>query len=323
MSENEDLGLGRIVVEEARGRFLTRDGVPTSRKYGLGSQRAEKFFLRTLNATWGVFFASLFGLMLLITGCFALAYLSLGASALQGVDALGLDDPFLRALSFSVAVFTTTGTGAMNAVGATANWLVVFESLLGPLTFIASGGLLIARMTRPRMQLQFTESAIVAPYENGRAVMFRMVNVQPSELSDVTVRINLIWFEQVDGKRERNVHQLELERDSVAMFNLHWTVVHPITAASPLAGATPATMQAAEAEFLVFVTAHESTFSTTVTSRTSYTWEEVRWDVKWASVFAGNTEGVIAIDVDRLDRTEQLPDGTTRTPAALETANAV
>jgi hypothetical protein len=40
--------------------------------------------------------------------------------------------------------------------------------------------------------------------------------------------------------------------------------------------------------------------------------------VKWASVFAFSADGVTAIDVERLDRTEQLADGATRTPAALE-----
>ena len=51
---------------------------------------------------------------------------------------------------------------------------------------VACGGLIIARLTRPRMELRFTESAITAPYEGGRAFMFRMVNTRPSDLSDVT-----------------------------------------------------------------------------------------------------------------------------------------
>jgi hypothetical protein len=67
------------------------------------------------------------------------------------------------------------------------------------------------------------------------------------------------------------------------------------------------------------VNAHEETFSTRVTARTSYFWDEFRWDVKFASVFASGPDGVVAIDVDRLDRTERLPEGTTSVPAALET----
>jgi len=316
--EASDLGFGRVLAQQARGRFLGRDGVPTSRKYGLGSQRVERFYLAALNAAWFPFLGWMIGAILLLNGFFALAYLSLGPAALHGVSALALDDPFLRALSFSVATFTTTGTGAMNAVGATANWLVIFESIVGPFVMIACGGLIIARLTRPRLEIRFTESAIIAPYEDGRAFMFRMVNTRPSDLSDVNVRINLIWFEDVDGVRQRNFRQLELERASVEMFTLHLTVVHPITAGSPLAGMTPESLAAAEAEFLIFVSAHEGTFSTSVRSRTSYLYKDLRWDVKWASVFTSSPDGVIAIDVDRLDRTEQLADGETRRPSPRE-----
>lgn len=321
--ESSDLGFGRFVSQQARGRFLSPDGTPTSHKYGIGAQRIERFYLSALNAGWVSFLLWMVGTLLLLNGFFALAYVSLGPDALHGVEALGIDDPFLRALSFSVEVFTTTGTGVMYAVGPTANWLVVFESLLGPLSLIGAGGLLVARLTRPRMQLRFSESAIIAPYENGRALMFRMVNVRPSELSDVRVRVNLSWYELEDGVRVRHFHRLELERKSVELFTLHWTVVHPITAQSPLAGLTPDQLRGSEAEFMVFVTAHESTFSTNVTARTSYVSEDIRWDVKWASIFTGSPDGIIAIDVDRLNQTEQLPENATRLPADIESQHLV
>jgi inward rectifier potassium channel len=168
------------------------------------------------------------------------------------------------------------------------------------------------------MRIGFSDSAVVAPYEGGRGLMFRIVNLQPGELSDVQVRLNLAWYEVIDGVRERNFHELALERNSVELFTLHWTVVHPITADSPLAGVTPESLADSQAEFLVFVTALEQTFSTRVSTRSSYLWDEVRWDVKFASIFANGPAGVIAIDVERLSRTERLPDGATRMPAALE-----
>jgi len=96
--------------------------------------------------------------------------------------------------------------------------------------------------------------------------------------------------------------------------------VHPITADSPLAGVTPERLADSQAEFLVFVSALEQTFSTRVSARSSYLWDEVRWDVKFASIFAGGPDGVMAIDVDRLSRTERLAEGATRAPAALEAA---
>ena len=150
--------------------------------------------------------------------------------------------------------------------------------------------------------------------------MFRFVNVQPAELSDVQVRVSLVLSEETDGKRERNFYPLALERNSVDLFTLHWTVVHPITADSPLRGATPESLRAGQAELLILINAHEETFSTRVTARASYWWDEIRWDVKFASVFATSTDGVVAIDVDRLDRLDRLEPGTTSVPSAAELA---
>jgi len=307
-----------VVAQAVRGRFLNRDGRPNSKKYGVGAQRAARLYLASLDATWTMFMSWMFGVLLLMNGCFALIYLSLGADAVRGTDTMGIADPFLQAFTFSVGIFTTTGTGAIHAYGPTANWLANLESFIGPISLVVAFGLLIARLTRPRMRIGFSESAIIAPYEGGRALMFRIVNLQPGELSDVQVRVNLARFEDFGGSRERNFHALALERNSVEFFTLHWTVVHPITADSPLAGVTPESLADSQAEFLIFVNALEETFSTRVSQRSSYLWDELRWDVKFASIFANGPDGVIAIDVERLSRTERLDDGATRTPAPQE-----
>ena len=313
-----DLGMGRVVANAVRGRFINRDGTTSSRKYGLGAQRAERFYLAALDASWPNFLSWLCGILLLLNGVFAVAFRSLGPGALAGADSLGLADPFLRALSFSVGVFTTTGTDGVHAVGATAHWLVIAESLAGLLFMILASGLTIARLMRPVMRVRFSESMIVAPYEGGRGLMFRMVNESPSELSDVKVRVMLVWFEIFDGVRERNFHVLELERDQVELFNLHWTVVHPIDSRSPLRRLTPDDLRIAEAEIVVAVSAHEESFSTRVRQRMSYTWDEIRWDVKFASIFTSTPDNAVAIDVERLSRTEPLPEGTTRNPSPRE-----
>ncbi len=316
--DQDDLGFGRIVGQQVRGRFLNRDGSPNSRKFGLGPQRLERLYLGALNTTWLTFLGWSLSAIMLLNGCFTLAYIALGTKAIAGQELAGIADPFLSAFSFSLAVFTTSDTTPMYAVGATAHWLVIFESLLGPLCVIAVAGLLIARLIRPRMRLRFSESAVVAPYEDGRGLMFRIVNTQPSELSDVHVRANLAMFETHNGVRSREFYQLDLELDQVQFFSLHWTIVHPITDSSPLRGFTQAMWREAEAELFIAINAHEETFSTRVTARTSYIGDEIRWDAKFASVFVSSPDAVITIDVERLDRLETLPDGTTSQPAAAE-----
>src|SRR5450432_2070609 len=322
LNQPADLGFGSVVAQAVRGRFLNRDGRPNSKKYGLGAQRLARFYLASLEATWTVFFLWMLGALLLLNGIFALAYISLGDSALRGTEVMGMTDPFLQAFTYSIGIFTTTGTGEIHAYGTTANWLANLESFVGPVTLVIAFGLLIARLTRPRMRIAFSESAIIAPYQGGRGFMFRIVNLQPGELSDVQARVSMARFEGEGADRQRRFHQLALERNAVEFFTLHWTVVHPITEDSPLAGVTPESLADSQAEFLIFVSALEETFSTRVSTRASYVWDELRWDVKFASIFANGPDGVIAIDVERLSRTERLDEGATRTPAALERAVA-
>lgn len=317
----EDLGFGGVVIARARGRFLNRDGTPSARKYGLGRQFWSRTFLQALAASWPRFLTWTVGLVLLVNGVFALGYVSIGP-ALAGTDAMRVSDPFLTALYYSIGVFTTLGTGAIYPVGETAVWLTVVEALAGVLSIVALIGIMLARMTQPRANIRFSQSAVVAPYQGGRGFMFRIVNMSPAELHEVSARVNLAWFEEIDGKRVRRFHLLSLERAVVEFFTLHWTVVHPITRDSPLAGVTPERLRDAEAEFLVQIASLDSTFSSRVVSRTSYISEEVRWDAKFADIFVDSPDGVITIDVERLDRLDRLAEGTTRTPAPEETGPA-
>ncbi|MES2125230.1 MAG: transporter [Gemmatimonadota bacterium] len=317
-TDSDDLGLGDVVVQRAKGRFLNRDGTPGVRKYGLGRHFWSRLYLRALAAPWVHFFGWTIALILLANGLFAVAFASLGAGSIAGTDAMDIADPFLRALFFSMGIFTGVGTGPMHAVGVTANWLTAFESLAGVLSIVTVIGLMLARMTRPRAQIRYTQSAVIAPYEGGRGWMFRMVNTAPGELFEVKIRVTLTMFGLVDGEMVRDFYPLDLERNSVEFFPLHWTVVHPITADSPLANITPERLREGKAEFLILTTALEDTFSTRVTSRTSYLWDDVRWDAKFASIFVESPDGIVTIDAERLDRMDRLAEGATRTPAPLE-----
>jgi inward rectifier potassium channel len=315
-----DLGFGRVAAQQVRGRFLSRDGRPRSRKYGLGSQRAERIYLSALGVSWPVFLSWVVGLVLLANGVFALGYLALPPGSIAGAETLGMRDPFLQELSFSIGLFTTVGTGPVHAVGSTANWLAVLESVLGPLVLVGVGGLMLARLIQPQAKVRFSESAVVAPYRDGRGFMFRIINVRPSEMSEVRARVSLAWFEEIDGVRQRRFRQLRLERHEVEFFTLHWTVVHPIDGESPLRGITPERLREAEAEFLVLITGLDETFSIRLTARSSYYWDEVRWDAAFANMFVTSPDETLTVDVDRLDRFDRLDEGATTHPAATELA---
>jgi inward rectifier potassium channel len=81
---------------------------------------------------------------------------------------------------------------------------------------------------------------------------------------------------------------------------------------------TPELLRRAEAEFLVLITGLEETFSTRITAQASYLWDEVRWDARFADMFVPSPDGVITVDVERLDRLDRLAEGATTTPSASE-----
>lgn len=313
-----DLGLGRVVAQRVRGRFLNKDGTANSRKYGMGRQAWSHLYLRSLAVSWFEFLAWLVGLALLIAGVFAIGYRSLGAEALGATDQLGLRDPFFAAFTYSVGILTGVGSGPVTAVGPTAHWLTILESIGGLVGLAIGGGLTLARLSRPRPHIRFSQRAVIAPYRGGRGLMFRLVNAEPGELSDVAVSVSLAWYELVNGNRERRFHQLALERTRVEFFTLHWTVVHPIDHESPLAGVTPEELREGKAELLVLANAHEETFSTRVTARTSYLYDEVVWDARFADMFVDSPDGIITVDLGRLDRVDRLPEGMTAKPAVGE-----
>jgi inward rectifier potassium channel len=313
-----DLGFGRVVTQKVRGRFLNKDGTANSRKYGMGRQAWSRLYLRALAVSWPEFLAWLVGLALLVAGVFAIGYRSLGDGALTGTDRLGVTDPFFGAFTYSVGILTGVGGGAVTAVGSTAQWLTILESIGGLVGLAIGGGLTLARLSRPRPHIRFSQRAVIAPYRGGRGLMFRLANAEPGELSDVAVSLSLAWYELVDGNRERRFHELALERTKVEFFSLHWTVVHPIDHESPLAGVTPEELREGKAELLILTTAHEETFSTRVTARTSYLYDEVTWDARFADMFVDSPDGIITVDLGRLDRVDRLPEGATSRPAVGE-----
>lgn len=319
MAEN-DLGFGRVVLDRVRGRFVNKDGTPNSRKYGVGSQVWSKLYLRSMAASWPSFLAWVVGVALLIAGVFAIGYRSLGPAALDGTDRLGLADPFFAALAYSVGILTGVGAGPVVAVGSTAQWLTIFEAIGGLVGLAVAGGLTLARLLRPRARIRFSQRAVIAPYGDGRGLMFRVANIEPGEVSDAEVRVSLSWYEGEGAARTREFHQLGLERHRIEFFSLHWTVVHPIDRDSPLAGVTPEMLREGRAEILVLLTAHEETFSTRVTARSSYLFDEVTWDAKFADMFVDSPDGIVTVDIERLDRVDRLAEGTTSKPAAAESA---
>src|SRR5213075_3171409 len=99
-----------------------------------------------------------------------------------------------------------------------------------------------------------SQRALIAPYHDGQSLQFRIANRRRNEIIQLEAQV-LFSAMQPDGRGGvvRRYTLLPLERNKVTFFPLSWTIVHPIDAASPLAGQTMETLVRAQAEILVLL----------------------------------------------------------------------
>jgi inward rectifier potassium channel len=312
-ARDRDLGFGSVVSSESRQRLLNRDGSFNVVRLGLGflEEFAPYHFLLTVS--WTGFLATVVATYVLINVAFAAAYLACGADALAGADASTFGGPLARAFFFSVETFATIGYGQIQPVGEAANLVVTIEALVGLMYQALATGLLFARFTRPTAAVTFSRAAIVAPYNDGQALMFRIVNRRRNEIIQLEAQV-LYSAMTPDGRggATRKYTPLALERNKVVFFPLSWTVVHPIDSASPFAGLTQESMEQAQAEILVLLSGIDQTLEQTVHARSSYRAEEIMWNARFRSMFQTGAGSRVAVDISRVHDIEPLGDASPR-----------
>ena len=298
------------MAQRTRARLLNHDGTFNVRRNELGPLHPYNAYHTLLSLTIPRLLAVLCLGYLVTNAFFALLYWLCGRGALAGAA----DAPQARfedCLFFSVQTLATIGYGRLVPATGAANVLVAFEALLGLLGFAVVSGLLFARFTRPTAKIAFSDNALLAPYDGGWALMFRLVNLRNHDLTDVRAVVSFSRWVTVDGERSREFDQLALERESIIFMPLHWVIVHPIDERSPMRGLTREALAASEPEVVCLITADDETFAQTVHARTSYDAGDIVWGARFADMYLADAERV-SIDIGRLhDHTPVDP------PAAL------
>lgn len=301
--DTRDLGFGTVVSQTQRTRLLNRDGSFNVQRRGLHFWTQLNSYHALLTMPWWKFNILLTGMYVLINLAFAWAYLLCGPGALRGDNGNGT---FAQAFFFSVETFSTIGFGNIVPQSNAAASLVVLEAFVGLTSVALATGLLFARFSRPTAEILYSRTAIIAPYFNKTGFEFRITNARQNQIIDLTARVIMSRFEQKDGRMQRKYHQLKLERDTVAFFPLAWTIVHPIDRDSPIYGWDKNMMDAASTEFLVLLTGLDETFAQQVHSRTSYTSNDLQWNVRFVSMYEDDDDNV-AINVSKLHDVEPAP----------------
>jgi inward rectifier potassium channel len=302
---NQDLGLGGKLSERSHARLLNHDGRFNVRRNNLSAFHPYNAY----NTLVSLPIPRL--LLLMAAGYFSLNVVFASLYWIAGPDAISGAAPtpgsrFEDCLFFSVQTLATIGYGKLVPATRAANLLVSVEALVGLLGFAVLSGLLFARFARPTAKITFSQKAVIAPYEKGWALMFRLANLRNHDLTDVHAVVTLArWVVEDSGARRRRFHQLALEREAIIFMPLHWVIVHPIADASPLRGLTAESLAAADPEIVCLVTADDETFAQTVHARTSYDKDEILWGARFRDMYLADSEHV-AIDLGRLHDTEPV-----------------
>ena len=305
--KDRDLGFGARVAQQARGRFLNRDGSFNVIRTGLPFWRTLSAYHALLTMSWSRFFALIAFGYFAINVIFAAAYLLCGPDALVGTSASNPHERMLEDFFFSVQTLATIGYGSVAPKSLAANVLVTVEALFGLMGFALATGLLFARFTRPDTRIAFSEKAVVAPFRDGAALMFRIVNERSNQLTDVQATVTFSRLEGEGDERSRRFHELALDRRRVLFMPLHWVVVHPIDDASPLRGLTREDFERCDSEVMILLTAMDETFFQTVHVRSSYKPDEIAWGYRFADMFLRTEEGLVGIDLRKLHDIEPAP----------------
>jgi inward rectifier potassium channel len=296
-----DLGFGSVVSGQSRERLLNADGTFNVERTGLPFLSSLSPYHVLLSMSWRTFLFLVLLLYFFSNVVFGSLYALFGPAAIVDTSAEPMMNMFVRGFFFSVQTFATIGYGTIHPIGVFPNLLVTIESYYSLLANALITGLVFARFARPRAKIIFSDVAVIAPYQDGEGLMFRLVNGRTSQLIEVEAKVLFARFVDDNGRSVRRFDFLDLERRKVTFLPLAWTVVHPITETSPLYGLTSEDYIRTDAEILILLSATDETFAQVVHTRSSYKPHEIRCGHKFASIYNEVEDGEpISIDIRKL-----------------------
>jgi inward rectifier potassium channel len=297
-----DPGLGEKVGGQAK-RLIN-----TNRTFNVRRQNAgftpKDIYHYLVNLSWTKFLLIIFAGYFLVNFIFGTIYYIIGVENLRNAVDKSPMQSFLNAYFFSVQTFTTVGYGGIVPSGITSNFVASIEAMVGLLGFAIATGLLYGRFSRPSARILFSKNAIIAPYREGKAFMFRLANQRNNDIIEVEANLLAVFLDKESNTRK--YYGMKLERNSVYFFPTSWTVVHPIDEESPFYNKTAENLKELQTEILVQFKGFDDTFSQTVHTRFSYTYDEIVWNAKFKPAFEPDHKGEIIFDLDRIHKYELL-----------------
>ncbi len=158
-----------------------------------------------------------------------------------------------EAYLFSAQTFTTVIYGRINPIGFWASFTAALEALVGLMSFALVTGLLYSRFAKPKAFKKYSKNALIAPFKDQVAMMFRMVPYTNNYLMNVEVRMTLAIKILENRQRKNKFFNLDLDVAKATTMTTNLTLVHIINEESLFYPLSKEDIIASEAELLIFV----------------------------------------------------------------------
>lgn len=299
----ENSGFG----SRASGRFINKDGLPNVRRKGVNVFNRLSWYHTMLNLSSFRFITYLVIMYILINLIFAFIYYLIGVEHLTGIDKSDPMNEFIDVFFFSSQTFTTVGYGRIAPIGFAASLVATFEAFLGLLTFAIATGLFYGRFSRPRAYLRFSDIAVIAPFQEATALMFRLAPYKNNALTDADVTLSTAIEINEEGTTKSNFYRLETQLSKINTLALNWTVVHKIDESSPFFGFLTDDFKNTNIEIIVHVRAFDEVFSNTVVQRSSYVSQEIIYGAKFSPMYYPDQEkDSTVLDLDKINEYQKV-----------------
>jgi len=302
--QSQDPGLGEKYFKHTK-RIINKDGSFNIKRIGGGLSSVNTFHF-LINISWSKFLLIVFAGFVSVNLFFAILYQLAGIENLVNASAQDGIQSFLNTFFFSVQTFATVGYGGMHPSGIVSNIIASLESMTGILSFALATGLLYGRFSKPSAKIIFSDKAIITPFKDGKALMFRVANARPNVMMEMEANAMMTYLDKSNNQFTRKYYPLKLEIKFIHFFPLPWTIVHPIDEESPIFGKTENDLQGLEAELLVMIKGFDDSFSQTVITRNSYKYDEIEWGSKFIRAFSTDESGETIVDLEKLSATENM-----------------
>lgn len=167
-------------------------------------------------------------------------------------------------------------------------------------------GLVFAKFSRSAARVSFSQWATIAPMDGVPTLMIRVGNDRNNRIIEAELRVALTRTEKTrEGTTFYRMIDLTLTRSRAPVLSRGWTVMHTITADSPLHGMTPASLREEEVELLVTLAGVDDLTLQPTHAQNTYLDAAILWGRRHADMLRELPDGSLAMDLSHFHELEE------------------